>query len=490
MRERPNILLVTTDQQRFDCVGAAKSVHPVMTPHIDQLAAEGVMFANAYSDCPLCIPSRTTLMTGRTAYRHGIAANGEFRIPETPEDTLPGRLRGIGYQTHATGKMHFTPPRNRNGFERMRLLPEDYVNFLEPTPYRGMYRGHGMGGNEVYPAYCAVPIHYSANHWIVNESIDFLRQRDTEAPFFMWTSFEAPHPPFDPPESYVRLYDSFEIPEPVMSGWALRDDEPEWVKVRRWSHKLNEVPPHVVQLARKHYYAQLTHIDYELGRLFGELKSQGIWDNTVVIYTSDHGEMLGDHGLFHKTCFYEPSAKIPFILKLSTEWKDRYSTGTIDRGPILLADLYPTVMELAGCALAEDTISRDGRSLVDEHRSGHEARWLVGYMNELDGLYMVTDSKWKYLYYVRGGVEQLFHLEADPTELDNLLAQSGVPADSSVGDVLQACRSRLREHVPDLLGGGGPGGFRATVPPPDGKEAARASNPFAWRGPIRYGGHW
>ena len=147
---KPNLLLITTDQQRADCLGIERSDHPVMTPHLDQLAHEGVRFSRAYSDCPLCIPARTTIMTGQCAYTHGVHTNGEFRIPVPGDNTLPGKLTAAGYQTHAAGKMHFYPPRNRNGFERMRLLPEDYVNDLEQTPYAGMYRGHGIGGNEVF----------------------------------------------------------------------------------------------------------------------------------------------------------------------------------------------------------------------------------------------------------------------------------------------------------------------------------------------------
>src|SRR5690606_15719299 len=214
-----------------------------------------------------------TIMTGQCAYTHGIVHNGDYAIPEQPQETVPGRLSAAGYQTHAAGKMQFHPPRNRNGFERMRLVPEDYLNELEETPYRGMYRGHGLGGNEVYPAYSAVPVDHTTTNWTVEESIEFLRQRDPGAPFFLWTSFEAPHPPFDPPESYVRLYDGRAIPQPVVGGWA-GAGEPAWVSARKLACKLDRLEDDIIAAARKHYYAMITHIDYALGRLFGELKSQ------------------------------------------------------------------------------------------------------------------------------------------------------------------------------------------------------------------------
>ncbi|OAS20444.1 sulfatase-like hydrolase/transferase [Paenibacillus oryzisoli] len=486
MKSRPNILLITTDQQRADCLGIAQSTHPVMTPHLDQLANEGIQFSRTYVDCPLCVPSRTTIMTGRSAYNHGVVSNGHYRIPEVAEDTLPGRLLSAGYQTHAAGKMQFTPPRNRNGFERMRLVPEDYVNFLETTEYRGTYRGHGVGGNEVYPVFSAAPIRYTSTHWTVEESIDFLRQRDQDTPFFMWTSFEAPHPPLDPPESFVRLYDGIPISDPVQSDWSGGESSPEWVRARKRSHKLDMLPPHIISMARKHYYAQITHIDYELGRLFGELQGQKLWDNTLVIFTSDHGEMLGDHGLFHKTCFYEPSTRVPFLLKPPKGYGGQLSPSEVVDTPITLADLYPTVLAYAGCLKDEDR-NRDGRSLLDMESIRKEREWVFGYMNDRDGLYMVANKDWKYLYYVCGGQEQLFYLKEDPFEQQEL---SNSSAEHCRAQLLEM-REALAVRFPELREDGMAGASQLKQTEPRYKESElTASNPFAWRGPIRYGGGW
>lgn len=476
--------MVTTDQHRWDCIGVARSKHQVMTPHIDQLASEGVRFDRAYSDCPLCIPARTSIMTGKSAYEHGIDTNGEFSIPAKPQDTLPGRLTSLGYQTHAAGKMHFSPPRNRNGFERMRLIPEDYVNWLESTPYRGKYRGHGLGGNEVYPVYHAVPIEYSTNHWVVEESIDFLRQRDTDAPFFMWTSFEDPHAPFDPPESFVRLYDDMPIEPPVDNDWSGHDDIPDWVQRRIWSHKLDELSQEVILAARKHYYAQITHIDYELGRLLGELRSQGLWENTIILFTSDHGEMLGDHGLFHKSCFYDPSARVPFILKIPDQWNRSWRPGSVESTPITLADIFPTLLDLSGCLQEEDVSAGEGRSIMRINSN----RLIYGFINHDGKSYMVTDGSLKYIYYPEGGKEQFFDLKNDPYEQINLVDKT----DSENMLSLEEFRTHLINKFPSI------GQVKA-----DGKvqlykeessllnqEQEKSTNPFAWRGPIRYGGHW
>lgn len=486
--DRPNILLVTTDQQRGDCIGIERSAHPVMTPHMDQLAREGVRFTSAYSDCPMCVPARKTIMTGRCASTHGVANNAAKAMPEQSHLTLPGRLTSAGYQTHAAGKMHFHPARARSGFERMRLHPDDYVNWLERTPYAGTYRGHGLGGNEVYPTYSAMPAEYTHTRWIVEESIDFLRQRDPEHPFFMWTCFEAPHTPYDPPESYVRLYDGIEAPDPISAEWSETEEVPFWVRMQRWMHKSDLLPEAVVKAARKHYYASITQVDYELGRLFGELKLQGLWENTIILFTSDHGDMLGDHGLFQKSCFYEPSARVPFLLRLPERLSNGYTPGSRMDEAVMLADIYPTLLGLAGCPTDNDAApGRDGINLMSlSTKTSSRQRWIYGYSDVQDGMYMTTNGEWKYLYYVCGGREQLFNVEGDPGETTNL-AES-----DHHREIVAASRARLAHKFPELMQAGerSASGMKMTIPPAVDENEIRALNPYAWKGPMRYGsGH-
>ncbi len=483
---KPNIVLVTTDQQRGDCLGFMKSSHPVMTPHLDQLSHESLVFTRAYSDAPVCVPARTSIMTGQNAYTHGVHTMGAYPIPVKPEETLPGILRAEGYQTHAAGKMHFHPPRARYGFERMRLVPEDYVNDLERTPYAGMYRGHGMGGNEIYPAYSAVPERHSTTNWTIDESIDFLRQRDPQAPFFLWTSFEAPHPPFDPPESYVRLYDGLDIPSAVRSNWSESADEPNWLANRRRTYNLEGLSVDLVKSARKHYYAMITHIDYQLGRLFGELKSQKLWENTIILFTSDHGELLGDHAMFHKSCYLEGAARIPFLLRIPDQCnRTGLRPGDRVHVPVQLSDICPTLASLAG-ASAPSGMVWDGASLADtEGLSRLQRRTVFGCIGEKNGfMYMAASERWKYIYYEWGGKEQLFDLAADPDERINLAA------DGDHLEMLQHYRILLLKQFPDLRDEGDATGMRRKDSALPSSQEARAGNPLAWRGPIRYGGGW
>ncbi|MCY4061209.1 MAG: sulfatase-like hydrolase/transferase, partial [Chloroflexi bacterium] len=194
--EKPNIVYIVLDQWRGDCLGIADSAHPVMTPHFDQIAYEGIWYNRAYADCPVCMPQRATMLTGFTGGQHGMPHNfmSGPRSPIALEQSLPFRLtREAGYQTKAVGKMHFWPERARFGFEDISLHPNDYVNFLEEQGYGGFYRGHGLGGNEVYPAVSAVPERLTHTHWIVDEGIRFLGRRDPDCPFMLWMVFEAPH---------------------------------------------------------------------------------------------------------------------------------------------------------------------------------------------------------------------------------------------------------------------------------------------------------
>ncbi len=478
--EKPNIVYIVLDQWRGDCLGIADSAHPVMTPHFDQIAYEGIWYQRAYADCPICMPQRATMLTGFSASQHGMP-NNFMNGPRTPiamENSLPYRLtREAGYQTKAVGKMHFWPERARFGFEDISLHPNDYVNFLEEQGYGGFYRGHGLGGNEVYPAVSAVPEHLTHTHWIVDEGIHFLGRRDPDCPFMLWLVFEAPHSPFDPPEPFDRLYDDFEIPEAAIGDWVGAADEPASLIADRIARKADRISPQVLKRSRRHYYGQITHIDYQLGRLFGELKSRGLYDNTVIVITSDHGEHLGDHGLYAKSTFLESSARVPIILRLPQtplgppdESGGRRYNRRVD-SPALTADIAPTLLELAG--LQPDS-AMDGVSLLRLPRE----RVIFGETRES---VFATDGRLKYLYYFAGGVEQLFDVGSDPDDCHNL---AGEPEHVAAQAALKArlityLSANDRPAVVD-------GELLVRELALDADEL-RARNTAAWRGPLRYG---
>ena len=479
---RPNIVLITADQWRGDCLGCLGGRHPVMTPHLNQIAAEGVLFTQAYADCPVCMPQRVTTLTGQVGSRFGLPHNfgSGVRSPIDSKTSLPGRLsREAGYQTKGIGKMHFSPSRARFGFEHVVLHPNDYVIWLEETEYAGMYRGHGLGGNEVYPSVSAVPERFTHVHWTVEQAVRFLTERDPETPFFLWIIFEAPHSPFDPPPPYDRMYDNFAIPDPVRGDWVNEEDYPLDFQSRRLVLKTRQLTDEIVRESRRRYYGQVSYIDYQLGRFFGELKTKGLYDNTMIIFTADHGEHLGDHGLFGKGTFLRGSANVPLAMRFPASVSLAHPSLEINTA-VLTADLYPTLLELAGIRPEGDI---DGLSLLSAIATGRgdENRIVCGEYGHGDGTAFATDGKFKYIYYVKGGVEHLFDVRNDPDDLHNLAHRAE----------FNATKANLREYLIQFLTG-----FERPMVV-DGRLAVAeveldefnllGRNPCAWRGPMRYG---
>lgn len=476
-KNRPNIIYIVADQWRGDCLGLYGNSHPVMTPHLNQLASEGVNFSRAYADCPICMPQRITMLTGRTGSQ--MQCLGNFGPDNQPafdrSTTLPARLaREAGYQTKAIGKMHFMPQRSRHGFEHVTLHPDDYLWWLEDHGHGGAFRGHGLGGNEVYPAVAATPDKYYHTTWSIDESIRFFDQRDPDTPFLLYLVFEAPHSPFDPPEPYDRMYDNFSIPDPVRGDWV-ESQYPVDFQKRRITSKLDQLTPEVIREARRRYYGQISQIDYHLGRLFGSLRTLGIDRDTAIVFTSDHGECLGDHGLFAKHCFLESAARVPLIIRMPASFgfpqaEDRHA-------PVQTADITPTLLDLAGLCRDEDA---EGESLLPLIRSsnGFQGRVIFGETPETAA---AIDEEFKYVYYRAGGAEQLFNTKQDPDDTTNLLSDPNRAMDvrrlkGKLLEYLQGNNSRLVDK--DTF---------CSCPPEFDSAKARSRNPLACRGPMRGG---
>lgn len=454
----PNIILITTDQQRFDTVGPA-APRFLRTPHLDHLARDGVTFSRAYADCPICIPSRTTIMTGRYGYQHGMTSNGSLAdgtLPIDPTRSLPARLRALGYQTLAVGKMHFQPQRQRYGFDEM-LLPDDYYHFMRRYGAAlgvGQPMQHGLGQNEMYPTLATVPENFTLTSWIAEQCVEFIKyRRDPSRPFFLWCSFSKPHPPFDPPEPYYSMYREDNLPEPWIGDWALPDSGRVPESLRRWreARSFDLLSPETLRAARAAYYGLITQIDYHIGRLFGALEDHHLFDDTAFLFTADHGEMLGDHLAGAKQYFYEGSAHVPFLLRLPRPYAGRPVGATLSQ-PVCLADIYPTLIALAGGDAASQggalgATEGDGQDLaaLGTGRLEQPRQWLEASCGRPEPKWhALTDGRWKYTYFFGDGIEQLFDLATDPHELTDLATS---PASAAHQAQLDACRTRLIERL-------------------------------------------
>ena len=430
MARRPNILLITTDQQRGDCLGC--DGHPaVETPYLDELAADGARFTHAYTAVPSCTPARAGVLTGMNQWNHGRLTMRGDDAHEYPA-TLPGELGKAGYQTQAVGKMHFAPQRRLYGFHNM-LLDEsgrrdpgflsDYHRWFEQNkdgPYH--YRDYSIDWNSWMARPSHLPEHLHPTYWTAEQSIWFLEQRDPTKPFFLWMSFARPHSPYDPPRPYWDQYiDSPDIPEPVIGDWCGEFDR----KIADVNAAFTHRSDREVRRARAGYYGNITFIDHQIGRVLYELRrhQRAVWDNTLILFHSDHGDMMGDHYHWRKTYAYEGSARVPFLMRFPKAW-------SLDRGqvldqPIEQQDIMPTLLDAAGVSIPE---SVDGRSLLDLAR-GDAAGWREFVMGEHTesyawdwnyGMQYVTDGREKYVWFHAAGKEHFFDLEADPQECHDL----------------------------------------------------------------------
>jgi len=434
---QPNIILITTDQQRFDTVGRAAP--PWMNnPNYMHLCYEGVEFTRAYSDCPLCVPARVTIMTGQAADRHGMLANGHTHEVMDEDNTLPACLKQVGYHTAAIGKMHFHPMRKRHGFDEM-LLPQDYFNEMRRSGYPCAPMASGLTQTDLNPGMSTVPEALTLTHWIADQSAHYIRERrDPTHPFFLWTSFSKPHQPFDPPEPYYSMYLDAPIPEPVCGDWSEGDAVPAAFRRTQVAQGYDLLSKEVLRKARAAYLGMITQIDYNMGRIFEALRDTGQWENTVILFTSDHGEYLGDHYAAQKCYFHEPSAHVPFVLRLPRPWERRVN-WVENRSPVTLADVMPTILDVAG---SEPPEGIDGRSLMPIARGETEK---VGDFAFARGpvtreYLAATDGRFKYIWYPEGEVVQGFDLQEDPKELKNLAA------DDRLSPGLERLRKAVIEH--------------------------------------------
>ncbi|WP_294122649.1 arylsulfatase [uncultured Collinsella sp.] len=439
--QRPNVLLIMCDQMRGDCLGI--DGHPdVKTPYLDTLAAHGMLFENAYSACPSCIPARATLLTGKTpagtgrvGYRDGVDWEYDHMMAE--------EMRDGGYQTAVVGKMHVHPPRLGCGFEHMRLhdgyighyrkanLPywmhqnvsDDYMRFLknELGEFADV-NGTGVENNSwiTHPWVYEGRLH--PTNWVVDESIRFLETRDRTRPFFLMTSFVRPHPPFDAPQAYFDLYRDADLREPAVGDWDDVEATERDGMIYDSIHGCRDAELRRQALAG--YYACITHMDHQIGRLLTALENDETYNDTVIVFCSDHGDMLFDHGLFRKVLPYEGSARIPFIVHVGKNIEMAGGGRATGKSESLveLMDLMPTLLDLCGLEIPEGV---EGSSLVGElsgasaldraYVHGEHARDA-----EQSNQWIVTPHD-KYLWFTQTGVEQYFDLDADPRETRNLI---------------------------------------------------------------------
>lgn len=471
MVTRPNVILICADQWRGDCLSAAGHPH-VQTPHLDQLAGNGTRFANAYSATPSCVPARVALFTGQSQERHGRVGYQEgvpFDVAHPV--TLPGEFRKAGYQTQAIGKMHVYPERSRVGFDDVLLHDgflhaarrehklnfkffDDYVPWLRRQPGVSPdeeYFDHGAGCNSTIARPWDKDERLHPTNWAGSAAVDWLYRRDPTVPFFLYLSFHRPHPPYDPPAWAFEQYLDLPAFRRRLGNWEQHYDSIRTDGLHEAS--FGTLSESVTHRARAGYYGLMAQVDLQIMRLVEALAAFGLSDNTVLAFTSDHGEMMGDHDFYRKSVGYEGSAHIPLLIAPAPSDQHALRQNVADQ-VVELRDLMPTLLDLAGIPVPADC---DGVSLAsvlrgpadDDPASGAVPvpgvrEWLHGeHVAFGQSLQWVTDGKVKYLWASGWGSEELFDLQTDPGELHNL---AGDPAHAGL---LARWRRRL---IQDLAG--------------------------------------
>ena len=478
-RTQPNILLIMSDQHSRHVAGCYGD--PVVrTPSLDSIASAGVTFAAAYCPCPLCAPSRMSFMTGRRPYELGIWDNGAALSSDTP--TFAHALGAAGYETVLCGRMHFCGPDQRHGFDR-RVFPEvtghaagDLVgtNGFERTSFEKS--GPGRNHYLLYDEQCTS----KAVRWLAERAGDGQRTN----PFCLVVGLVGPHCPFVcPRELFDRYYEAIRLP--CYPPEHLDGLHPYVRRFRRRS-KLATLTEHEIRRTRAAYYGMIEFDDRQVGLILNALGEAGLADDTVVIYTSDHGDMAGEHGLWWKMSFYEGSAGVPLIVS----WPGHFRQGHVEPSPVSLVDLAPTLADVAGApampgasgetltGLLRGTGPAPCRTVFSEMHTG-AVRRTQGSTEA--AARMMRRAEWKCNYYHHEPPE-LFNLSEDPDEMTD---RAGDPA----------CRDVLADMLAEIHRGWDPDAVDASLRRQIAERQYVRSAPAArqvvrseyWFGPEGYG---
>lgn len=431
--KKMNILFMMGDQHRGDCIGADDASW-LKTPSLDRLAKEGVLFVNAYASVPSCLPARTSILTGMSPWQSGQL--GYTTIPEYQLE-MPKIYTSAGYRTHAVGKNHFSPMRNKHGYQTVELEEAwytvrdgnekcDYTLWFEKNAPGKDLNASGLHytdhrGKVVFP----FEDKFHPTYWTADRAIHFLDTYKDDAPWLLKVSFQRPHPPFDPPKRWLDYYQDIEIPKAKVGAWAEKKYGDKTGLLEELKNPTSgNFPEDEIDASRRAYYAAISFVDEQIGRVLEALEKRGELENTLIVYTADHGDMMGDHHMWRKCRAYEPSARIPFILRWPENLQLKAKRGLISEALVELRDLLPTFLDatsipkpkiMDGMSILNILKGKKWRDLLDlEHAQIYEKdnAWVA-----------LTDGRYKYIYFTLTGEQQLFDLENDPYEMNDLASK-------------------------------------------------------------------
>lgn len=431
--KRPNILWYCTDQQRFDTIGALGNPH-VRTPVIDSLVGEGAAFTHTYCQSPICTPSRSSFMTGLYPSRLHNTRNGNATFPEGIP-LISKLIADQGYDCGMIGKFHL----QSSGYRTEPRIPDDGFTTWQFShaprddwpegehDYADWVREQGADLTALRASEDGVPAEYHQTTWATTRAIEFIDRHNDDEPWMLNINVYDPHPPFIPPKSYESKFDPEDMPGPHFQESDLEAQE----KLKDADFQTGSRTPEECEAkeSQAKYYAMIALIDDEFGRLWEHLKESGQADNTLIIFTSDHGETLGDHGLMFKGCrFYEGLVRVPLIF----HWPGHVNGGGRFDQLTELLDLSATLLDFAGAAIPDYhqgislrpliTGDQDKNTPVRESVRCEYFDALAPKFTQGNGTFatMYRDERYKLVVYHSLGLGELFDLSSDPHEHHNL----------------------------------------------------------------------
>ncbi|MBB4861848.1 choline-sulfatase [Pseudomonas nitritireducens] len=438
--KRPNILFIMADQMAAPLLPFYDAQSPIKLPNLSRLAGEGVIFDSAYCNSPLCAPSRFTLVSGQLPTKIGAWDNAADFAADTP--TYAHYLRRLGYRTALSGKMHFCGPDQLHGYEERLtsdIYPADYgwaVNWDEPDVRPSWY--HNMS-SVLQAGPCVRTNQLDFDEEVVFKARQYLYdhvREHAEQPFCLTVSMTHPHDPYTIPREYWDLYRDEDIPLPSIHI-AQDEQDPHSQRLLKvidlWGQ---EMPEDKVRAARRAYFGACSYVDAQIGALLRTLEDCGLSDDTLIVFSGDHGDMLGERGLWYKMHWFEMAARVPLLVHAPK----RFATHRVSQS-VSTVDLLPTLVELAG-GQVEPGVDLDGRSLLPhlQGSGGHDE--VIGeYTAEgtVSPLMMIRRGDFKFVYSEQDPC-LLFDVKNDPRELQNLMDS---PAHANlVRDLLGEARAR------------------------------------------------
>lgn len=420
LANKENLLLITVDHWPAALWQGPES-QAVRLPNLRLLQQVGSAWHHAYAETPVCIPARRTLHSGLSPLQHGVHHyQPGIPLPEGP--TLASTLRDAGYQTGCVGKLHLDPFRFRAGFEEQRLheegrtwpQPDDYDNYLSEMGFPWQQFGHGASNNHYNARPWHLPDFTHPIVWSGREMVRMIRRRDPTCPAFWYLSFAQPHPPLAPIRDYWELYRQSTPSARVRSPWDADGARmPSYLESIQARYQL--LTGEEITDALQAFYALCTMIDTQIGLVIAALREEGLLSRTTILFLSDHGDMLGHHGLWAKNTFFDYSCRIPFLLVPSPRQAERWKT--CDPYKVVgLVDVMPTLLEIAEIP--------PQRELVGISALSPTARpylyGVLGGREQHETSRMIVTRTHKLIFYPHDGRFFLFHLEKDPLETQDL----------------------------------------------------------------------